>query len=165
MPVWPANFGAIRFSSSKGSFSWRPEEGTPRIAENPPRGWPPEPFAARFFIGLAVDGAPPWDIRHVLSLWRDLRTRHLAEKGLPADLGVTLLAQKGSFWISVAAQAEEYDSVELVAIQTTEQENGADFILNMQNIGEQLCRLLKQKRIMLEIQKCGLQRSMFCVTP
>ena len=111
-------------------------------------------LSARLFVGLYVRGQPVWHVQEVIDEVVKYRTSMMES----ADS--SFLLQRGVFTEDGRAQAE--DSVQVVLIDLADTP-APEWERQMKGLAEDLRDKLKQQSVILEIQKKGIQQSVWWV--
>lgn len=120
--------------------------------------------AIRFFIGFSVGSKPKWKMADLIRFVKDIRQR----QGASAD--ATFVAQTGMYSYRQAGKNKdtvvtEHGAQLVIMNMPYTKVSLAAFKQQMKDLGEELCRRLKQELIIGEWQINGLIKQTWRVTP
>jgi len=171
MPTYPFNNNPFRiFVPKRGGFSFVPRGpmsfyGT-RL--NPKVDWLSKKtpnFSARFFVGLSVGHKPTWTVADVVKKTRAfLRDSQWKEDS-------SFIAQRGVYTEDEPEDEQgtkrrvvSEHSVQIVLFKA-DAGTEPDFAVIVEKLAEHLCRILRQKSIIVDYQRNGISKHIWNITP
>jgi len=145
-------------------FTFRPNGRTERfgLTMNPAVQIAKVTWSARLFIGFNVGDKPTWTLAKVVALVKKFRTAQ------GEDPDATFFATRGLYTERKAARSRliNEDGCQVVILNMSDPPKPeAEFRDQMVDLGERLVTRMKQDKIYVEIQRNGLSRGVWEVTP
>lgn len=153
------NLPSIAFTAKGHKYSWAPKRNsTPETTGRNPVIWGegeyPDSLAGHLFVGLNVGQSPRYTVRDVMRIVKRLRTE---QTGVPNS---TFILQKGIYKDQPSVDdpkdygVVEEDSVQVVVFREDPKiETKPSFRAHMIEIGEKICRELRQRTVILDLKQ------------
>jgi hypothetical protein len=152
MPSLHCNPGLFHWSHPRSAGSFRPHGKLHHVGAiaNPSRWLSQRTLAARLIVGFNVGNVPTWTLDDLVKLVRRVREE---QSGNPA---CSFVAQKGVYRHKDPPHEVVVEDGAQVLIINEDELSDADFTRAMIALGEEICRVMKQESIILEIQVNGM---------